>query len=90
MAFKRSAVRSRLSPPKNPENHWFSGFFLCQNRGLQPIKTFFQNWLAIGDSLATFFLERILNHDDFIKSNMFPWTPRPFFVKASLKRWTAS
>ena len=25
MAFKRSAVRSRLSPPPSPENQWFSG-----------------------------------------------------------------
>ena len=25
MAFKRSAVRSRLSPPSSPENQWFSG-----------------------------------------------------------------
>ena len=32
MAFKRSAVRSRLSPPPSPENHWFSGLFLRQNR----------------------------------------------------------
>ncbi len=28
MAFKRSAVRSRLSPPKIPENAKFSGIFL--------------------------------------------------------------
>ena len=33
MAFKRSAVRSRLSPPPSPENHWFSGLFLYQNGG---------------------------------------------------------
>ena len=31
MAFKRSAVRSRLSPPPSPENQWFSGLFLRQN-----------------------------------------------------------
>ena len=36
MAFKRSAVRSRLSPPPSPENHWFSGLFLCQNGGFTP------------------------------------------------------
>ena len=46
MAFKRSAVRSRLSPPPSPENQWFSGLFLCQNGGFTPILAIFKTSLG--------------------------------------------
>ena len=65
MAFKRSAVRSRLSPPKVLKSKDFRTFSFY-NPEIYPVSGQFSNHPDTGYLLATLRLEFVLNQDDFL------------------------
>ena len=70
MAFKRSAVRSRLSPPGSPEIVRFQDFLFSFAWDLPRFTVFFEP-PEIGVFCFLFTSESRQNQDDFIKSIMF-------------------
>ena len=65
MAFKRSAVRSRLSPPKVLKSYDFRTFSLY-NPDIYSVSGLFQNHPDTPCFPATGNPEFVLNHDDFL------------------------